>query len=490
MTISFNEIPARLERPGEYVEIAALYSALGILPFPARALIVAQKLAAAGTAVVGTAYTITRKQDATALFGAGSQAETMAWAYLAANSTVPLDVMAVADAGGSTAATGNFTITAAATANGTPAVSVGGTRYYIGTVAGDTTATSATALAAAINADPQCVVTASAATNVVTLTAKNKGVEGNNIDLYVSPAFGDILPAGMAITVTAMATGATNPSIATSLTAITGVWYTDIAMAWTDATNIGLLSAELTRRYSAMTVRDAHAYIAIVGTYSQTVTAIAAMNSRFISPLPAKIFPSVPWAVTASMMGVAADRLTSDPARPLRGIVLPNLIGTRPIDRWTETEQELLLENGGSTFIVTSTGQMVLTRVVTSYLTNAAGVADPAFHEIQEAKVATRIRYDWRTYFALTYPSNKLADDKSLAAESDPSIVTIGRIRGSWAARMQVWARAGWVENEVAMARTAVFERNASNRNRVDCSTPYQRVGMMNVLAQQLLFQV
>ena len=99
MTISFNEIPARLERPGEYVEIAALYSALGILPFPARALIVAQKLAAAGTAVVGTAYTITRKQDATALFGAGSQAETMAWAYLAANSTVPLDVMAVADAG-------------------------------------------------------------------------------------------------------------------------------------------------------------------------------------------------------------------------------------------------------------------------------------------------------------------------------------------------------------------------------------------------------
>ena len=117
----------------------------------------------------------------------------------------------------------------------------------------------------------------------------------------------------------------------------------------------------------------------------------------------------------------------------------PGIVGPRPGDRRTDAEEELLLEAGGTTFHVTRTGAVVLQRVVSSYLISDAGVADPAFHDIMEIKLATRIRHDWHLYFALTYPSNKLTDDGSLASQYDPTIVTPGRGKGSYAARMQLF---------------------------------------------------
>lgn len=492
-TIAFREIAYTVQRPGEYVEISPNYSNLGILPFPTRALILAQKIAA-GTAAIGTIYNITRKLDATALFGAGSQAETMAWAFLAANRTIPLDVIAVADAGGAVAATGAFAITAPATGNGTPAVSIGGRRYFVGTVAADTAPTTAAEFVAAINADPQAVVVAvqgaGGAANLVNLTAKNVGAEGNNIDLFVSPAFGDILPLGMTISITPMASGATNPTIAAALTAIGNLWYSDIAMPWQDSTNLGLLAAELGRRFNAMVMRDGVGYVCFTGTYSQQIAKIAAANSKFLFSIPVTNPPTVPWAWAASLMGVASGKLNDDPSRQLRGLVLPGIVGPRPPDRRTDIEEELLLEAGGTTFHITRTGAVVLQRVVSLYLVNDAGVNDPAYHDIMEIKVATRIRHDWHGYFALMYPSNKLADDGSLAAQYDTTVVTPGRAKGSYTARMQLWGQLGWVEDTVNQARNSTFVRDVSDRNRLNSRMLYTRVGNMMVLAAQLQFNV
>src|SRR5205085_418274 len=73
----------------------------------------------------------------------------------------------------------------------------------------------ATALAAAINAVPGLPVTGAASGSTVTVTAKNKGAAGNDNDLrlnYYGAPNNELVPAGLNITVTAMASGATNPT--------------------------------------------------------------------------------------------------------------------------------------------------------------------------------------------------------------------------------------------------------------------------------------
>jgi phage tail sheath gpL-like len=277
---------------------------------------------------------------------------------------------------------------------------------------------------------------------------------------------------------------------AAALTAITGLWYTDIAMPWQDSSNLGLLTAELGRRFNAMVMRDGVGYVCFTGTYSQQIAKIAAANSKWLFSIPVTNPPTVPWAWAGSLMGIASGKLNDDPARQLRGMVLPGIVGSRPADRRTDTEEELLLEAGGTTFHVTRTGAVVLQRVVSSYLINDAGVADPAYHDIMEIKVATRIRQDWHGYFALMYPSNKLTDDGSLAAQYDQTVVTPGRAKGSYAARMQLWGQLGWVEDTVNQARAATFVRDLTDRNRLNCRLPYTRVGNMMVLAVSLQFNV
>jgi phage tail sheath gpL-like len=182
--------------------------------------------------------------------------------------------------------------------------------------------------------------------------------------------------------------------------------------------------------------------------------------------------------------------MLDDPSRQMRGVVLPGILGPRPGDRRTDTEEELLLEAGGTTFHVSQTGQVVLQRVVSTYLTNSSGVADPAFHDLMEINVAMRIRYDWRTYRSLTYPSNKLADDGSLAAQYDKTVVTVNRLKGSWAVRCNVYGQLGWIEDIQNQVQASTFVRPASDRNRVDCLLRYTRVGNDMVEAVSLQFNV
>ena len=487
--IAFNEIPYVWEVPGEYVEVVPNYQNVGALPWPARDLIIAQKLPS-GTATAAVAYPVTRPQDATALFGAGSQAEAMAIAWLAANQNgTPLDVMGLAD-NGTSKASGTFTIAGAWTAAGTPAIEIGSTRYFVPAASTDTPTTIAAAFMAAINADPQTPVVATVAAGVLTLTAKNAGLEGNNINLWVSPAFGDVLPAGMTIAVAVMAGGATNPSIAAAIAAISGNWYTGISMPYQDSTNIGLLGAELARRYTAMVRQDGLGFVCCTGTLAQQIAAANNTNRPLIYEVGITNPRSLPWALAASLQGVAARELTNDPARQLRGLVLPGILGSRTTDRRIPAEEQQMLVGGVSTVRTSRDGTVTIQSLVSTYTTNSQGVADPAWHDLHDAAVASRIRYDWRTYFALTYPRSKLADDGTVAAEVDPTVVTPNRAAASWASRLMVYERNGWVENAQTMARRARLARDPNNRNRLNASQPYQRIGNTKVLAGQLQFQV
>lgn len=489
-TIGFNEIPSYWEVPGNYLEVRPEYQRAGILAYPARALIIAQKTSA-GTATAGQIYeNITRAEDASARGGPGSQLHLMAAAYLAANKSIPLDIIAVADAGSSTAAAWTLTFTASSNKPGTVAVNVAGKRVQIGATAASTATTLATAMAAAINANTALPVTATSNLGVVTVTAKNTGTAGNGITIVVDPAIGDTLPAGVTLAVAQTVTGATDPDIAASITAITDIAYSDVTIPWENSANTGAIAAETERRYDAMIHQDMRVHIGITGTLSERIAKAAALNARFLYASGLKNAGTPPWVIAATMCGICAQRLTDDPARQLRDIVLPDCVGPRRADLDDDTERHLLLAGGVSTNRVLRNGVMTVEKYVSTYRTNAFGALDPAWHDVMDQAVNARIRYDWTAYFGMRYPNNKLAPDGSLAAERDPNVVTPRRAKGSWGARSTVYAGLGWIVDHERHAREATFVVDPADRNRMNYRIGISRIGNLMVSAGVLAFDV
>lgn len=119
---------------------------------------------------------------------------------------------------GGTAATGTATLAGTATAKGKLSLRIGGDDDLVSTVEvaiGDTHTATAPLLAAELVKLLDAPATFAEATAVITATAKNKGTYGNGIELEVLE-----IPDGMTMTISAMSGGATDPDIATALTAM------------------------------------------------------------------------------------------------------------------------------------------------------------------------------------------------------------------------------------------------------------------------------
>ena len=498
-TINFTQIPEPWLVPGSLQEIVSGFQNVGALPIPARTLIIGG-MTSAGSATAGAVIpNVPRPIDARGYGGPGSHIDAMCAAYLTPDQDVPFDIVCLADAGGGAATVTTITFTGPATAAGTTAIAIAGQRISIGTLPGDTATVTATEFAAAINAGPQTAnlngtpqlpVTATSALGVVTVTARNKGACGNDISFVVNPARGDATPPGLTITVAQTTPGATNPSIGSALSLVSNTWYTDIIVAWQDSTNQGLAAAEAERRFSAMVHGDCRFHFGVTGTVSQQISTAAATNERFIYFSPMQQPGSPPWAIAASAGGICAKMLTADPARQLDDVPMPGIVGPQIANQAINTEQELLLAGGCSVFHVASDGTVKMKRYVSTYTTNAQGNQDGAWQDVMAQAVSTRIRYDWRTYFRSLYPSNKLAPDGSLAAQNDPTVCTPNRAKASWGARMMVYAKAGWVVDEVNQANAAAFTIDPSDPNRLNYRIPYTRIGNLIVDAGQIVMNV
>jgi phage tail sheath gpL-like len=505
IAIAFNEIPYTWYPPGTYVEVQPVYDNSGLAAYPTRALIVAQMITAGGAGVAGTAAAgavnrnVTGFQQARDLFGPGSQAAEMANFFFRANRFTPIDFIGIADAGGATKATTTITVTGPATANGTIPLYIagGGIRHtvYVPVASGDVQNTIAANIAADINANPDLQVTAQATTNVVTLSSKHGGTIGNSIDVRHSYNPGDALPAGVALALPGGLTrayltgGATDPSaaLATAWATTANTWYTDIALPFLDS---GATAAELDRRFTAMGRLDAHAYLGLAQSYGTLLTTSATINSRFRSTIGVQAPLEAPWAWAASVMGVAAFNLNNDPSLQLGGLLLPGIHAPAPGDQFIDTQQNILLDDGITTYNVLNDGSVTLSRVVTENKTDNAAVPTKAWMDIMAPKVASRIRWDWRAYREQVWPRNKLVPDDSIAAEFDPSAATPKRLKGSWAARSLFYERAGWIENSAQTAAASTVQINPSDPNRADAILKYRRVGNLMTMAVKEEFEV
>lgn len=484
MPISFDSIPAALRTPGAFIEFNNELANAGSKEF--KILVVGQRLGA-GTIAANIPTLVTSKEQAASYFGAGSMLALMLAALLPVSS-VPVYAIALDDNGAGAAATGTVVIDTDASKAGTLSLYIGGDRVQVAVGSTDVKNTIATNLAAAINADTSLPVTAAAATDTVTITARHKGEVGNDLDLRVN-YYNEELPGGVTLTITAMSGGTANPDIATAIAAMGDEHYNWIACPYTDAANLTALTTELDSRWGPMRQIDARAFAAKRGTLAATSTFGTGLNNPHLTCMGTGISPSAPYIWAAVNCAIASASLSVDPARPLQSLTLPGVKAPALADRFTREERNTLLFDGIATYRVDNDGTVRIERQITTYQTNAAGLPDASYLDINTPETLSRIRYDQRAMFAQKYPRHKLADDGTNYGAGQ-AVMTPKVAKGELQALYREFELKGWVEDYDTYVANLIVERDVDDRNRLNYRDTPNLVNQLRVVAGKSQFIV
>lgn len=463
---SFSQIPLNLFRPGPRVEFDTSKMQSGLAKPAVKVLVCGQRLTT-GTAAAGVAVQVLSAAHARSLFGQGSMLAEMFSGWFANDNTIEVWGIGLSDVGGGTAATGTFVVTGPATAAGTLSLMVADQTIIVPVSSGMTATQVATAIAAAINAIPDLAVTAASSTGTVTVTARHKGTESNFIYLAKNFHQGDIMPAGLTVTVTAMSGGATNPDASAIITAIGDGSYQAFVTPWNDDPNMDIFEAALLDRAGASKMNYGVSFTHNPATYSTVTTAAASRNSPYCPFTGMNGSPSTPWKIAAAVAAQVMYNAGVDPARPFNTLVLKGILAPLQADRFDNDERELLLKAGVATLTVNANDQVCIERLVTSYKTNAQGLPDTGLKDLNSILTLFYLSWSMNNMIITTFPRHKLADD---GTNFDPgsSVATPSLIKGEIVALAQAWEKAGLIEQLGAFIAGLNVARDANDRNRVN----------------------
>jgi len=489
--IDFNQIPVNLRTPGQYVEIDNSMALNGLTGINQKLLILGQRLST-GETVAQELVLVSSKNDAERRFGRGSMLAAMCGAAKAVNSYTEMWAVALDDDDAAVASTGSITLGGAVTASGTLFVYIAGQRVKVLAPAAATPEQVATALVEAINADSSLPVTSAVDGTVaekVNITARNKGVAGNTIDLRTNYYQGESLPKGLTITIEAMDGGTSNPDIADAIAALAEERFDYIAMPWTDTANMNALDTELEDRWGPMRQIEGLAFAAASGTQAELQTLGNSRNNKLVTLMGAGLSPVQPCIWAAVYAAVAAFNLNNDPARPLQTLKLGGMMPPGYDKRFTRAERNMLLYDGVSTYMVDVDGTCRIERAITTYQTNAYGVDDPSYLDINTLATLAYIRAQVRTRISNRFGRHKLAKDGT-PVRAGQAIATPGSIHAELVALFKDMESAGIVEDLEQFKTDLVVEIDNSDPNRVNALLPPNIINQLRVFAGQVQFRL
>ncbi len=492
MTIPFNTVPSNLRVPLFYAEVDNSRANSGAQT--QRTLIIGQ-ITASGNAVVNVPVLGQGVSDAKAKGGLGSMLALMTAAYKASDDFGEIWLLPLADAPGSAAATGSIAVSGTPTATGVVSLYVAGQLLSLTATTGETATDIATGLAALVNSTPDLPVTAAAAGATVTLTAKNKGFGGNEIDLrlnYRGTAGGERTPEGLVLTITAMASGATNPPLAAALANLGDEPFDFIVSPYTDTASLDALKNLLndrTGRWSYASQIYGHVFAAHRGTLAGLATAGNARNNQHESIMGFNNSPSPGWVWAADIAGAAAVALRADPGRPLQTLTLSTVLAPPAASRFTLGERNTLLWDGISTFTVAQDGTVAIENLITTYQVNAYSVADDSYLQVETLFLLMFVLRAQRSLITSKYGRVKLAADGTRFAPG-AAIVTPAVIKADLIAQYSELEYNGYVQDAKAFAKALIVEKNASNPNRVDVLWPGTLINQLRVFALLAQFRL
>jgi len=493
MTIPFKTIPSNLRVHLFAAELDN--SRANTAAIAQRALLIGQKTAA-GTYTANVPVVCQSAIDGRAAAGAGSVLAGMIDAYRDNDPAGEMWVLPLADDGAAVAATGSITFTGPTTATGTLSLYIAGRLVSVILASGTTAAQAATATVAAIAATVGLPVTAAVNGGVpskVDLTARNGGECGNDIDIrtnFKGSASNEVLPAGLGVTIVAMASGATNPVLTTALANLVDMPFDFIVCSLTDTTSLAAITnllSDQTGRWSYLNQIYGHCWFGFRGSAGACASKATALNNQHLTEVPFFDSPTPAWKWAAAFAGINAASLRADPAVPLQSLTVAGLLAPPLQSRWSITiRNNTLLFGGCATWTVDVNGNVVTENIVTTYVTNAQGQPDDSYLEVETLFTSVYVLRRLSSMVTAKYSRIKLAAD---GTRLDPSanVVTPAVIRADIIALYRELEAQGIVQNSAAFARDLVVEKDAGNPNRVNVLLPATLINQLRVFA--VLFQ-
>lgn len=319
MSIS-TSVPASVRRPGTFQQLDVTTNARGLVPITRRVALLGAKISA-GVQAVSTPVQVFSEADADTKFGAGSELALMCRAAIKAaalyGASPEIWGVAIADPGSGAFDARTLTVTGPATASGNITFTVAGKPVVVGVANGDAQNTIATNINAALLAIAATLPHApTVATNVVTLTARNKGVNG--LDLVIGPITS---PLGVSIAVASSVAGSGAYDIQPALDACVDKTYDAIALATHVSGDVTKLGTHLDLVGDPGTKMFGFGYMAEPGTLTTGTTLATAANRRDIIVATCPSFLNMPGEI-ASMLATTIEG-EDNTVLPFNNVELP-----------------------------------------------------------------------------------------------------------------------------------------------------------------------
>ncbi len=416
--------PDSAKIPGVYGDTKFGASGISLGAAPLRLLLVGQKTSSGSLVADGTPQQCFSGDDADDLAGAGSPLANAAIAALAQSNGEPngfeLWLLAIADPGGGpVAATATLTTNNTAGLAGSIYVYIDSFRIEVNIAAGTTENDAATAIAAAVNAEPRAPVTAAAVSDTVTFTWKVTGVVGNAgiiaLDLSLAPTTQTYTLGGAGTafdsTMQGFAGGTGTPSTTNGLAVALPEFYHRVVWQTNDATSLAAIEAQSDAKAAPGVEMPEHFVTAANGSLAAADSlAQTTLNAHRAQLCWHENALDMPFNIAAAMAGYRAMREGSQPNQNYDGVVLKGLRGQFRKSDWpSRAEQQSALDNGITPLTTNSAGETIVIRAVTTRSLDGS-LPDYRTLDVSEAVVPDAVRLDagalWLTEYREANPYN------------------------------------------------------------------------------------
>lgn len=492
MTISFNNFPSNIKVPLFYAEVDS--SAANTIQDNGASLIIAYPLA--DSSIERNKLIIMPSADqAKKLAGRGSQLSRMVESYRNIDNFGELFVIAVDEPTAGSNATGTIQISGTAEETGTLSLYIGNSKIQSQVTVSDSAETVANGLHNAINTHLDLPVTAVLNNSTITLTAKNKGLSGNDIPLcfnYYGTVGGEDTPDGLNIVINQMSGGTGTPNLTPVIAAMGDKLLDFIAFPFNDLSSLATFNHEMddtTGRWSYARQLYGHAYTAKKGNLTELVEFGDKLNYQHITVAG---YESRVQTGLDELIAMRTARnavfIRNDPARPTQSGMLNGALPASDSNQFTLTEQQSLLSHGIATAYVSS-GNLLIQRDITTYQRNSYGIADNSYLDSETLHTLAYVLRKLRSVITSKYPRHKLANDGTRFGAGQ-AIITPAVAKAEINATYRQLELMGLVENFDVFKKNLIVERNINDPNRLDVLFPPDLVNQLRVFAVLAQFRL
>lgn len=492
MTISFNNFPSNIKVPLFYAEVDS--SAANTIQDNGASLIIAYPLA--DSSIERNKLIIMPSADqAKKLAGRGSQLSRMVESYRNIDNFGELFVIAVDEPTAGSNATGTIQISGTAEETGTLSLYIGNSKIQSQVTVSDSAETIANGLHNAINTHLDLPVTAVLNNSTITLTAKNKGLSGNDIPLcfnYYGTVGGEDTPDGLNIVINQMSGGTGTPNLTPVIAAMGDKLLDFIAFPFNDLSSLATFNHEMndtTGRWSYARQLYGHAYTAKKGNLTELVEFGDKLNYQHITVAG---YESRVQTGLDELIAMRTARnaifIRNDPARPTQSGMLNGALPASDSNQFTLTEQQSLLSHGIATAYVSS-GNLLIQRDITTYQRNSYGIADNSYLDSETLHTLAYVLRKLRSVITSKYPRHKLANDGTRFGAGQ-AIITPAVAKAEINATYRQLELMGLVENFDVFKKNLIVERNINDPNRLDVLFPPDLVNQLRVFAVLAQFRL